>query len=721
MRIINISYRLPVSFKKKNDQIELKSSSGGLVSAILSLKKNEDELHWVGVADFPLIDYQNGKDLYLGEFKLHPIFLDKTINSGFYSGFSNGVIWPLFHYFPSFVEFNAINFNYYMEANRIIAKNVCETLLENDDIIWIHDYQLLPLADMIREMKPKVKIGFFLHIPFPSYELIRLLPKYCRDVLVQSMLGADLIGFHAYEYAQHFLHTVQMIKGIQHKQFVLLYKNRDIKIDVFPISINYENFNMAFLEPKIEDERNKLKNLYSGKKIIFSVDRLDYTKGIMYRLQGFSEFLRLFPEWREKIVFLLVAVPSRADLKRYKERKQMIEVLISEINGKYGNLKWTPIVYKYGSVEFQSLLGLYTSCDIALISPLRDGMNLVAKEFIASRNDEDGVLLLSDMTGAAKELTDALLFNPLDENEIALKIKAAIDMPTDERKTRMKNLRTQVKTYNVEKWSQDFMETLNEVCNSKSFPETLCEEKTKEIIAHFQVSQKRLILLDYDGTLTSFEPTPELALPSRKLIDLLTNLGNNPKNILVLVSGRDRNTLDTWFGKLPLILIAEHGTFIKKSEWKSTITDALQWKEGVLKIMKQFALNTSGAFLEEKTYSICWHYRNVEELKGFAQSRELINLLNDYLVGSGASIIDGNKVIEIKPAQINKGSAIQLAFDVKEYDFCIAMGDDQTDEDLFAVVAQYKGITVKVGQAASKAKYRLETIQMVHSLLEKLI
>ncbi len=719
MRIINISYRLPVSFKTKNGNIELKSSSGGLVSAILSLKQNENELHWFGVADFTLTEYQQGKNLYKGEFILHPIFLSKDINFGFYSGFSNAVIWPLFHYFPSFVEFNANYFEFYLEANRIIAKNVCE-ILQKDDTIWIHDYQLLPLAEMIRELRPDVKIGLFLHIPFPSYELIRLLPKYCRDTLVKSMFGADLIGFHTYEYAQHFLHTAQMILGIQHKQFSLLYQNRTIKVDVFPISISYEKFNTAFYDKIIEIERDKIKKLYEGKKIIFSVDRLDYTKGIMCRLQGFSEFLHLFPEWKEKIVFLLVAVPSRSDLKRYKERKQMIELLISEINGKYGNLKWTPIVYQYGSVEFRQLLGLYTSCDIALISPLRDGMNLVAKEFVASRQDEDGVLLLSDMTGAAKELTDALLFNPLDKNEIALKIKTAIDMPDEERKTRMINLRTQVKTYHVEKWSQDFMEKLNAVCSLKSFPQTLEYENKREILIQYQNAAKRLILLDYDGTLTAFKSSPELAIPSDGLIELLNNLCKNPKNEIVLVSGRDHETLERWFGKLPLTLIAEHGIFIKKREWKSTITDAMDWKAGVLNIMKQFAVNTSGAFLEEKTYSVCWHYRNVENLKGFAQSRELVNLLTVYLNGVNATIIDGNKVIEVKPSQINKGTSIQRNFDMNVYDFCLAIGDDRTDEDLFEVVSQYNGISIKVGKETSKAKYRLETIQLVHSLLELL-
>lgn len=720
MKIINVSYRLPISFANKDGDISIKSSSGGLVSAVKSLKNNDNELHWFGVADFERVDYLKGALLYNGDFVLHPIFLQKELNEDYYNGFSNAVLWPLFHYFPSFVEYRPNYFDAYIEANSIIADELIPHI-KAGDTIWIHDYQLLPLASMIRAQVADAKIGLFLHIPFPNYELIRLLPKNCRDVLVKCMLGADLIGFHTYDYAQHFLSTVQMIEGIQHKHFDLLYKNRTVRIGVYPISIDFHQFNDALLTQQVIEEKDKIRNLYEGKKVIFSVDRLDYTKGLVYRLKGFAKFLTLYPEWKENIVFLLVAVPSRDAIGKYIERKQMVELLISEINGRFGNTKWSPIIYQYNSVGFEELMGLYTSCDIALISPLRDGMNLVAKEFVASRRGQDGVLLLSDMTGAAKELTDALLFNPLDEDEIAYKIKFALEMPRDEQQFRMRNMQTQIQKHNINKWGTEFIEDLDQVCALMSHPDLLDFGKKETVLVQFQNATNRLILLDYDGTLSDFKPHPELASPEPKVLELLKELSQNPKNSVAIVSGRDRNTLEHWLGDLPITLIAEHGTFVRKDGlWKSTITDPIFWKRGVLKIMKTFAENCTGAFVEEKSYSLCWHYRNANKESGFAQSRELISILSDYLISTNANIIDGNKVIEVKPVQINKGTSILNAFNPADYEFCLSVGDDTTDEDMFEVVNQFDGITIKVGKSSSMAKYRLETIQMVISFLEHL-
>ncbi len=719
MKIINISYRLPVSFRRIEGNIDVRSSAGGLVSAVLSLKNESNELHWVGVADFLKADYHEGKTRFSSNFALHPVFLDKNVNYGFYNGFSNTVLWPLFHYFPAFVEFKPSHFTAYMQANTILAEEACK-IIGPGDIIWIHDYQLMPLAEMIRKIKPDARIGFFLHIPFPAYELIRLLPKYCRDTLVKGMLSADLIGFHTYEYAQHFLTTAQMIAGLQHKQFELLYNNRPVRVGVFPISVDFDKFTNALLDPLIEQERAKLKSVYQDKSIIFSVDRLDYTKGISFRLRGFARFINDYPEWREKIVFILVAVPSREVIRKYIERKQMIEMLISEINGKFGTTQWTPVVYHYGSLNFQELTGLYTGCDIALISPLRDGMNLVSKEFVASRSDEDGVLLLSDMTGAAKELTDALLFNPLDEEEISVKIKMALSMTLDERRLRMTNMRNQVRKHDVLRWGNNFIRELEEVCARKIYPDRMHDETKGMIRRKYLKAHKRLILLDYDGTLAAFQPVPHMARPGQDVLDVLSLLALDPGNEVVLISGRDRQTLEEWFGHLPVMLIAEHGCFVRQKSWHSTIVDPLIWKDGVHRIMQIFADNCSGAFVEEKNFSLCWHYRNSDPYSGFSQSRELISLLHDYLTGANTHIIDGNKVIEVKPAQINKGTAVLHAFNVRDFDFCLAVGDDMTDEFLFEVMQHYDAITVKVGEAGSIARYRIERIESVIAFLSQL-
>ncbi len=719
MKIINISYRLPVSFRNKDGLIEVKSSSGGLVSALNSLKNDENELEWVGVADFSPSDFQQGIQKYNGDFKLEPVYLNKEINLAYYNGFSNAVLWPLFHYFPSFVEFKPGHFEAYIKANRTIADKVV-SIAKDGDIIWIHDYQMLAVSGMIREQMPNARIGFFLHIPFPSYELIRLLPKYCLDILIGSMLEADLIGFHTYDYAIQFLNTIQMLFGVQHKQFTLRIKDRQVKIGVYPISIDFNRFDSAFSDSTVAEERAKIKSLYAGKKLIFSVDRLDYTKGIMYRLKGYEKFLIENPDWKEKIIFLLVAVPSRGAIHRYIERKQMIELLISEINGKYGGLKWTPIVYKYGNLNFKELVSLYTACDIALISPLRDGMNLVAKEFAASRQDEDGVLMLSNMTGASKEMADALLFNPLDENEIAMKIRRALYLEPEEKKIRIQSLRKQIINSDISKWSNAFVSDLVQIGSNKTIPELLEYHNKLSILQAYQAAGKRLILLDYDGTLKQFQSSPELAKPDADLLETLQILGSNPRNQLVIVSGRDRQTLEKWFGKLPVTLIAEHGSFVKKGEWLNTSSDYVIWKKSTQEILEFFTQNCRGSFIEEKTFSLSWHYRNSDNEIGFIQSRELIRVLKEYLNGTNASILDGNKVIEIKPVSVNKGDTVLRYFNPENYQFCIAIGDDKTDEDMFEMLNRYQGVTVKVGSTGSVAKYRLETIQMVKSLLEQM-
>jgi trehalose 6-phosphate synthase/phosphatase len=365
-------------------------------------------------------------------------------------------------------------------------------------------------------------------------------------------------------------------------------------------------------------------------------------------------------------------------------------------------------------------MGLYTSCDIALISPLRDGMNLVAKEFIASRQDQQGVLLLSDMTGAAKELTESLLFNPLDGIEIAQKIAIALAMPPEEQKNRMAASQNQIKIHNVFKWANNFVEDLQSITKHKKTTLPLEYNAKIDLITQYQKANKRLILLDYDGTLVDFHAQPHLAFPPEPVLELLQQLSQNPKNQIAIVSGRDRDTLDKWLGHLPIILIAEHGAYTKTETWQANIKHRQTWKDGVKNIMQTFADNCHGAFVEEKKYALCWHYRNTDKESGFAQSRELISVLSDYLISTNANIIDGNKVIEVKPVQINKGVIVEQTFDLKNYDFCLAMGDDKTDEDMFETINQYKGMTIKVGKASSMATFRLETIQQVFSFLELL-
>ncbi|MGC9343384.1 MAG: trehalose-6-phosphate synthase, partial [Bacteroidales bacterium] len=283
---------------------------------------------------------------------------------------------------------------------------------------------------MIREEYPDVNIGFFLHIPFPSFELFRMLPW--RKEILEGMLGADLIGFHSYDYERHFLSSVKRLFGHETYLNQIKLEDRIVKMDAFPMGIDYEKFHMAAVElqntpieeqSEVKKELERYRKNHPGRKLILSIDRLDYSKGIPQRLIAFEHFLIKYPEFREKVTLVMLSVPSRVEVEHYQLMKKEIDELVGRINGEFASINWTPIWYFYRSMPFENLIELYTTADVALITPVRDGMNLVAKEYLATRTDGTGVLILGEMAGAYKELNEALIINPNDKDEIAENIK----------------------------------------------------------------------------------------------------------------------------------------------------------------------------------------------------------------------------------------------------------------------------------------------------------
>src|ERR1051326_9364147 len=443
-RLIIVSNRLPFSIDHEGDEVKLRQSSGGLVSAIKSYFENNrqpeniTEKLWIGVADFPQEDWNNlavnqAKEY---DFEIHPIFVDRQVYNDYYNGFSNSVLWPLFHYFPTLVQYPANYYDAYVQTNRKLCNELLP-MLRAGDIIWIHDYQLMLLPQMLRQHKPQATIGFFLHIPFPSYEIYRLLPNEWKKTLLQGVMGADLIGFHTHDYVQHFIQSVKMILGADTYFHTVQYQNRLIQVDLFPIGIDYKKFNNTANDPEVLRYKNEIEKNFDHKKIIFSVDRLDYTKGIMDRLNGFEFFLEQNTQRKENVIFILNVVPSRDEIQAYNERKSQLEEKIGTINGKFSTISWQPIIYRYQHLRFHELLALSQLAVVALITPLRDGMNLVAKEFVASSVSRTGVLILSELAGAASELNEALLVNPTDVHDVANSIDKALNMPLKEQRQRM--------------------------------------------------------------------------------------------------------------------------------------------------------------------------------------------------------------------------------------------------------------------------------------------
>ena len=396
-RLIIASNRLPVMINRGEDGMTITPSAGGLATGLKSYHKDNDSIWigWPGVMPETKNEEKEVTGLLETEQCL-PVFLNEDLISNYYDGFSNATLWPLFHYFAEFTEFNETYWEAYCKVNELFAEAIIENA-EEGDVVWVHDYQLLLLPNILREKRPDLTIGFFLHIPFPSYELIRILPW--REQIVNGLLGADLIGFHTYDYARHFISSVKRLLGhdVDFNQIKL--ENRHVMIDVFPMGIDYEKFESHALEIQskpIQDRSKEHQDIdrfllsMPNRKLVLSIDRLDYTKGIPQRLHAFREFLEKHPDYREKVSLIMLTVPSRTDVEQYQNLKNEIDILVGNINGEYGTLNWNPVIYFYRSVPFVNLIELYSSADVALLTPLRDGMNLVAKEYIASKVNKKG-------------------------------------------------------------------------------------------------------------------------------------------------------------------------------------------------------------------------------------------------------------------------------------------------------------------------------------------
>jgi trehalose 6-phosphate synthase/phosphatase len=579
------------------------------------------------------------------------------------------------------------------------------------------------LPDMLRKVLPDATIGFFLHIPFPSYEILRLLPTEWKKQLMQGIMGADLIGFHTHDYVQHFIQSAKMILQVESQFNNIYYGNRIVKADQFPIGIDYMKFREACIDETVVGISTALEEKFIGQKIIFSVDRLDYTKGLNYRLDGFESFLNVHPEWREKVVFILNVIPSRDNIPAYNDRRRSIEESVSTINGKFSTLHWQPLIYRYNHLTFEELCALYQSADVALITPLRDGMNLVAKEYVASCIDK-GVLILSELTGAASEMNEAVLVNPTDTDEVANAIHLAMTMPLVEQRSRLSLMQRRLAEYNVQKWINDFLDQLIMTKKEQEGLKVniLKEEDIRQIIGNFEKSQKRSILLDYDGTLAPYQKLPSMAVPSEELIQLLTRLTDDPLNEIVIISGRDADTLEKWLGKLPLNMIAEHGACVKYKggEWKEQIPVNTEWKEQVRPLMELFVDRCAGSFIEEKKSTLAWHYRNTNAELGFMRSRELRNSLLQLTANTSLQVIDGNKVLEIRMVGVDKGAAATNMLSNLNPEFILCLGDDATDEDMFRALRD-KGFTIKIGRANTAAEYTILSQNDVFPFLGRFI
>ena len=725
-RLILVSNRLPIKSSSKGSNKSFVESDGGLVSAIKSYFDKEgskgdfSEKLWMGVADFSPVRWKKfqAQPSHLN-YQIIPLFIEDSTFNKYYNGFCNGTIWPLFHYFPSFTQFESAAFQAYEEVNRLFCQKLSE-ILRDGDTLWIHDYHLMLLPGMIRKNFPNVSIGFFLHIPFPAFDVFRLLHRTWKEKIIQGLLGADLIGFHTHEYVQHFLKTMRMVSGHDHRYREIFARKTIVKADLFPLGIDFEKFSQAASEEKVGVHKSAIQGKFGALKILFSVDRLDYTKGVTHRLSGFERFLELSPASRGKVVFIIVVVPSRQIVSKYNERRKLIEEQIGRINGKYSTLEWQPIIYRYSQVSFEELCAMYQMAHVALITPLRDGMNLVAKEYVASRANDDGVLILSELAGAANELGEAVLVNPTDKEEVARAIERSLQIPLEDQAKCMRPMRERLREKNVLTWVHNFMEDLRLIKNRQNEAKAreINSRVEKEIVGSFRTATRRLLLLDYDGTLTPIRQKPSHSAPTGEVLALLRDLTAMPSTEVVIISGRTFQELEDWLGYLPVHIVAEHGASLrlKGQSWQHHTELDHSWKDLIRTTFELHASRSPGSFVEEKLYTMAWHYRQMETSLGFMRSRELLDHLHHMIRNSRLNVLDGNKVIEVRSAGIDKGAATRKMMRLLPSDFIFAVGDDQTDEDIFHVL-NGQAYSIRIGQDLTAARYRAISQQQVFELL----
>jgi len=720
---IIVSNRLPINVSREDGKLIYTKSNGGLATAMSSLdSKDRAWIGWPGISSDELTQEEQdeiSKELLKqGCFAVH---LSKDEINKFYEGYSNDTLWPLFHYFQSLTEHDEDYWKSYKQVNEKYAKAV-KKYASDKATVWVHDYQLLLLPGMIRHKLPESTIGFFLHIPFPSYEVFRQLPN--RTEIMKGMLGADLIGFHIYDYAKHFLSSAERIEAVEDSNGTITYDGRRLVVDTFPIGVDYAKIVNSLNKLNVKEERLLIKDHYKKMKLIVSVDRMDYTKGILHRLQAYELLLKEHPEYHQKIALAMVAVPSRTGVEAYKKLRQEIEKSISRINGDYGTYNWTPISYQFKNLPFYKVMALFAEAAIALVTPLRDGMNLVAKEYVAANQDSEGVLILSEMAGAIDDMPEALSINPSSVRSMKEALIRAIEMPAKEQKRRLSIMQKRLKNYDVTDWADDFMNQLSRVKSTqREQQQKLLSPEAQDMITQtYKYSDERLLIFDYDGTLHDFiESTdPSEAKPSKQLLSILTKLSKDPKTTVCIISGRTKEALDLWFNHLPIVLIAEHGVWLKRNgKWIEKQTSFSEHKDRLKALLNRYAKRTSRAKVEEKSNSLVWHFRRVKPELAYARNTNLLKDIDREIDDTDLTVFSGNKVIEIKSENINKGVIARNIYDKYEADFTLCIGDDYTDEDMFKALPK-QAFTINVGVQETRASSQLKDVSAVLGLLERL-
>jgi trehalose 6-phosphate synthase/phosphatase len=709
-RLIVVSNRLPVTVSADRGGASVTPSMGGLATGLRGPFDRSRGL-WIGwpgslarLGDAARAEVRRALD----DLRCVPVELSAEEVRCYYEDFSNGVLWPLFHYLLDRIPLHSGGWDAYTRVNARFADAVVAHYRPGD-LVWVQDYHLLLLPELLRRRLPDARIGFFLHIPFPASEVFRLLPW--RTQVLQGLLGADLVGFHTPSYARNFSSAVVRLLGHEPMFDEVQVDGRRVRVRAYPMGIDAATF--AGPGAPLDDGPR----LAEGEQILLGVDRLDYTKGIRRRLTAVDRVLQRRPDLRGKLRTIQIAVPSREKVGAYEDFRARVEQTVGSINGRWATLDRAPINYMYRGLSQEQLISLYRAAAVMLVTPQRDGMNLVAKEYAAARTDGDGVLVLSEFAGAAEEMPEALIVNPFDIDGMADAIEQALAMPEAERRARMAGLHARVMQHDVHRWAEHFLAALAEEAPAPADP--AAPLPAAAVLAAVRAAPRLVLLLDYDGTLVKIAARPELATPDPELLQLLAALAARPATAVHLISGRPAAQLEGWFAGLPVGLHAEHGLYSRRGDdWHARATVPEDLRARVRETLEQVAASTPGSRVEVKAGGLAWHYREAEPEHGSYRARELRLHLRELLTGTPLEVLPGDKVVEVRPRGMHKGLVVQTA--AAPGDLVLAIGDDRTDEDLFLALPP-GAISVRVGRGPTAARYRAPDVAAVRALLRGVV
>lgn len=728
-RTIIVSNRLPITSSVSPDGLVLQRSSGGLVSGLEGVHGSGNS-QWMGclgeASGHGPLRLKPDSERQLEEQGLKVIDVPPALYKSYYEGFSNGAIWPLFHYMPDRCHFSADTWRAYREVNERFAEAVAGEL-EDGDRVWIHDYQLMLLPGLLRQARRDLGIGFFLHVPFPSAEIFRVMP-WRRD-LIEGMLGADLIGFHTLEYMRHFSNAAARVMGLEPQMDSLYHARRTVRLGAFPLGIDVEQMHAQARSTETESHLAELEASYAGRTVILGVDRLDYTKGIPGRLAAFAEALERNPDWVGRVSLVQVSVPSRVKVEEYQEIKAEVDELVGRINGRFGTAGYVPIHYVFRNLDRPHLLALYRRADVAMVTPIRDGLNLVCKEYVATKGEEPGALVLSEFAGSAAEMGEAVLVNPWSRDSLVEGLERAINMSDEDKTKMMSSLFERLSRYDNRSWSANFMSVLAEARreNRRGGGYTaVAEPDADELLEKARQARQVFLFMDYDGTLVPVADKPELAVPGEDVITLLRDMAAIPNFHVCVISGRDRAFLEE---HLPagIAVVTEHGASYRRvgGETFEHLVDASAYealRDNIQGLMSDFERRIPGSKIEEKEFGTVWHYRMADPIFGYQQALVLADTLGALLQRTPLGVLTSKKAVEVRHMGANKGDAVRALLEEGGFDtasdIIITMGDDRTDEDMFRVYPA-QNISISVSDSPVVASHVMEQPDLV-GLLEHL-